>query len=368
MITENTFERLSLEITDQSEEFILFALDQLRQIQETLIANPSASINERQALIRLQNQWREFIDTAEDWADQELAESYLRGIEKANSKGGVLVAGAFSSTLLMPDLPSQPISDTARRILADYPEHHSVYGVFRQAVDNALEATRFPIVRQQQDRIRQMITRASDTVYRDADIFTRRRLSQELMRRFSDEGMTGIVYRNGRRVQLDSYAEMVARSQTKNAFNQANFNRLQEYGQDLVVISVHYPCSDLCEPYQGGVFSISGQSAQYPSLEGAILDGLFHSNCKHSSSGWSEGDPTPDADISASRNEEMYKAQQKQRYNERNIKSWKRRQTTAVDPAEQAKAKSKVSEWQAKQRELINDNEFLRRSYNREQI
>lgn len=368
MITQNTFERLSLEITEQAEEFILFALNQLRRIQELLIANPSASINERQALVRLQNEWRDFIDKAESWTDTQLAESYLRGIEKANSKGGVLVAGAFTSTLLMPDLPSQPISEIAKKILAKYPEHHTVYGVFRQAADNAFEATRFPIVRQQQDRIRQIITESSTQAYRDADVFTRRRLSQDLMRGFSDEGITGIIYRDGRRVQLDSYAEMVARSQTKNAFNQANFNRLQEVGIDLVVISVHYPCSDLCEPHQGGVFSISGQSAQYASLDSAIFDGLFHSNCKHSSSGWSEGDPTPDADISASVNEKMYKAQQKQRYNERNIKGWKRREATAVDPDARRKAKGKVSEWQSKQREFIKENEFLRRAYNRERI
>lgn len=369
-VTENTFERLSLPIVEYAEELTLWILLQLRHIQERLISDPNASIRREFEIQRMRNEHRVFLKKAEEWIDEELSTSYLRGIERANSRAsGTATAGALSSTgLLVPDGPSGPVSTRAKEILSDYPEHHTMYGVFRQAADDALRGTEQTIVRQHNDRIRDIIIGSSDIAYRDADEFTRRDMSQDLMRHFADEGIHGIRYSNGRLVKLDSYTEMVARSQTKNAFNQANWNRLQEYGIDLIAISVHYPCSDLCQPYQGKVFSVSGSSDLYPSLEEAIANGLFHANCKHSSSGYTPGRKSPETPINKRENENMYEAQKMQRYNERQIKQWKRREASAVDPRERDKAKAKIREWQGKQREHIDSNPFLRRKYDREQI
>ena len=366
--TENTFERLSLEITDQAEELVLYALLQLRHISERLIENPNAPINERAELVRLQNEWEDFINNAEDWLEDELADSYIRGIERGNSVGGAVTAGAFGAGLLTPiNSPSEP-SDKIVERFNKYPEHIDTFSRFKASANEQLRFTRLPVVRQQGDRIRDIIAEASSTAYREGDVFTRRQFSQELMRRFSDQGITGITYSNGRRVQLDSYAEMVARTQTQQAYNQANWNRLAERGVDLTVISVHFPCSDLCEPHQGRVFSISGESGQYPSLEGAINDGLFHANCKHSSSGYTPGDKAPDRDVGTRENRKMYDAQQRQRQIERNIKKYKRREASSVDPKQREKAKSFVSKWQAEQRRHISENQFLRRASHREQI
>ena len=368
-VTENTFERLSLEITDQAEELVLYALLQLRHISERLIENPNASINDRRELIRLQNEWQDFIRTAEDWLEDELADSYIRGIERGNSAGGVVTAGAFASLGLL--TPINPPAEPSQKIVErfnKYPEHIPTFSRFKASAQEQLRFTRLPVIRQQGDRIRDIIAQASSTAFREGDTFTRRQFSQELMRRFSDEGITGITYRNGRRVQLDSYSEMVARTQTQQAFNQANWNRLQERGQDLVVISVHYPCSDLCEPFQGEVHSISGNSSEYPSLQSAINEGVFRPNCGHHTSGWNEGDGKPEQDISSSENQKMYDAQQKQRYYERGVKKWKRREVSAVDPKEREKASAKVREWQKRTRQHVAENDFLRRDYTRESV
>jgi hypothetical protein len=64
----------------------------------------------------------------------------------------------------------------------------------------------------------------------------------------------------------------------------------------------------------------------------------------------------------------MYEAQQRQRAIERKIRHYKRRKTTAVTEDAQAKARSKVRQWQGKQRKLIEENSFLRRRYSRESI
>ena len=366
--TENTFERLSLEITDQAEELVLYALLQLRHISERLIENPNAPINERAELVRVQNEWEDFINNAEDWLEDELADSYIRGIERANSVGGAVAAGAFGAGLLTPiNSPSEPSQKIIERF-NKYPEHIETFSRFKASAQEQLRFTRLPVVRQQGDRIRDIIAEASSTAYREGDVFTRRQFSQELMRRFSDQGITGITYSNGRRVQLDSYCEMVARTQTQQANNQANFNRLLERGVDLTVISVHYPCSDLCEPHQGEVHSITGNTSGYPTLDGAIADGLFHPNCRHSASGWTEGDAKPDQSVSSEKNEEMYKAQMRQRYNERKIRQWKRREIASVDPQKRERANGYVKKWQAEARKNIKENDFLRRAYHRESV
>ena len=367
-VTENTFERLSLEIKDQAEELILYGLLQLRQISERLVENPDASINERRELIRIQNEWEDYISEAEGWLEGELADSYIRGIERANSMGGAVTAGAFASVLITPDNPPIEPSEKIVERFNKHPEHIETFSRFKASAMEQLRETRLPIVRQQGDRIRDIIAEASATAYREGDTFTRRQFSQDLMRRFSDEGMTGVTYSNGRRVQLDSYSEMVARTQTQQAYNQANWNRLQERGMDLTVISVHYPCSDICEPHQGRVHSISGSSSQYPSLQSAINEGLFRPNCKHHSSGYTPGDKAPERDIGTRDNKKMYEAQQKQRYYERGVKQWKRREVSAVDPQAREKAKAKVREWQKRTRQHVEDNPFLRRNYTREAI
>ncbi|HSH24924.1 MAG TPA: phage minor capsid protein, partial [Massilibacterium sp.] len=138
------------------------------------------------------------------------------------------------------------------------------------------------------------------------------------------------------------------------------------YGQDLVVISVHYPCSDLRVPYQGRVFSISGTSTQYESLSSAISGGLYHPNCKHTSTPFA-GD-APATPVTRERNQDMYDAQMRQREIERKIRTYKRRKASAITEAEEKRAQQFISKWQKNQRQHIDSNPFLRRKYDREQI
>lgn len=74
--------------------------------------------------------------------------------------------------------------------------------------------------------------------------------------------------------------------------------------------------------------------------------------------------------------ESNYQALQQQRYNERQIRKWKmqlenakriRQETRLKDSVDLKKARSKVWEWQAKQRQLMKENkEVLHRQYDRE--
>jgi len=346
-------------------------LKRLAIMNRQIINDPTVSINARREAERMQRQVDAYIRRMTGWTDAELSEAYKRGLVNADrqARGRTITSGFVPSSQLTPGVAGGEISRRARQVLKDFPDHFSVYGVFQQAVYSDFQQTRLPIIRQHTDRIREIAIMAAEPRYREADVFTRRQMSQDLMNRYAKEGISGVRYADGRTMPIDSFSEMVARTQTGNAARVANMNRLQEYEIDLVAISVHFPTSDLCEPFQGRVFSMSGTTEGYPSLDDAIEAGLYHANCKHTQSGFTPGvSDLPDKDVSTTENRKMYEASQNQRYNERQIRAWKRREAASLDPDQRVKAKEKVSDWQARQRDHLKQNQFLRRDYTREQI
>ena len=119
--------------------------------------------------------------------------------------------------------------------------------------------------------------------------------------------------------------------------------------------------------YVDDVFSDGKPQPGYPMLSTAIENGLFHPNCRHTSSTWYpeiSGTPERMSEEQTKRNATL---EAKQRYNERTIRKYKRLSEASVDPANKEKYTAKVSQWQRTQRELIKANPvILRREYARE--
>ncbi|WP_079908063.1 phage minor capsid protein [Carboxydocella sp. JDF658] len=106
-------------------------------------------------------------------------------------------------------------------------------------------------------------------------------MKQRVIQRLLDQGQTAFVDKLGRKWRLDSYAEMVARTTTREAASAATINTCREAGLDLVKITTHYPTCEKCAPLQGKVFSISGQDKRYPKLTDEYRPPI-HPNCRHS--------------------------------------------------------------------------------------
>nr|WP_159444459.1 phage minor capsid protein [Carboxydocella sporoproducens] len=106
-------------------------------------------------------------------------------------------------------------------------------------------------------------------------------MKQRVIQRLLDQGQTAFVDKLGRKWRLDSYAEMVARTTTREAASAATINTCREAGLDLVKITTHYPTCEKCAPLQGKVFSISGEDKRYPKLMDEYRPPI-HPNCRHS--------------------------------------------------------------------------------------
>lgn len=219
------------------------------------------------------------------------------------------------------------------------------------------------------------ILRSADDIYRRvianvtarglADEFTRRAAAQAALDMFTDTGITGFTDMAGRNWSLTSYAEMATRTAVHNAERQGVMDGVRAAGRDLVMISGSPACCDLCAPWEGQVVSLDGMTTGYPTLSDAEADGVFHPGCRHTVAPYVEG--LTRADYYQQGDPERYAAEQQQRYLERGLRQWKRREALALDPTQAQLAQNKIGEWRRRLEEHVTKHD-LPREREREQI
>lgn len=188
----------------------------------------------------------------------------------------------------------------------------------------------------------------------------------------TENGLTGVIFESGRRMGLVEYARMTISTGCMNCTREMVNERMSEYDIDLVAVSSHAGARPKCYPYQGEIYSWSGKSNKYPAISSTsygLPDGLFGINCRHYYTPYVEGMGKYQEDtIRESKNNKMYELTQEQRYNERQIRKYKREAEGLKSAGlDNSRAKAKVSEWQAIQREFIKKND-LTRIYAREKV
>jgi hypothetical protein len=144
--------------------------------------------------------------------------------------------------------------------------------------DNLRNATQF-VGRKFDDYFRRASLESAGKKYVSGE--TWQQMKKDLMEKLLSKGLTGFKDRLGREWRLDSYAEMVARTLTREAATVATINACKEFDIDLVRISTHYPTCHLCAPIQGKVYSLSGKDGRYPKYgeDGVVIP--RHPNCRH---------------------------------------------------------------------------------------
>jgi len=108
-----------------------------------------------------------------------------------------------------------------------------------------------------------------------------REIKKDIEKSLKKDGITALVDKGGKKWDLSTYGEMLARTRLTQAHNVGVVNQMQANNYDLVQVSSHYNSCPLCLPWQSKVLSVSGNSSQFPSLDEAESQGLFHPNCKH---------------------------------------------------------------------------------------
>lgn len=242
------------------------------------------------------------------------------------------------------------------------------------AMDDILNGTSKHMVRNVDDIYREVTSQSISGVMTGVD--TLRQAAQKSLNQYAAKGITGFVDKAGRKWDLQSYATMATRTVANNIAKQGHIDRSVEMGRDLMIVSAHNGACPLCVPWSNKILSISGQNTKYPSLAEAEAAGLFHPNCKHTLLAYDEEDAELDkmlgiehgeegAAAVSKDTEEIYEATQKQRYNESQIRKWKRIEAASLNNTQAMVARNKIAEYQYKNRELT-DKYGLKRDYSRE--
>lgn len=204
-------------------------------------------------------------------------------------------------------------------------------------------------------------------------------------RDFLDQGIACIRYRNGRRVNISTYAEMALRTAGTRAMLMGEAAQRERFGLDTVLVSQYGACSPTCLPWQGlvyiddvfqpyhgprtpgGTYGVSRNGRQYPLLSVAMQGGLFHPNCRHTLSTWVEGVSTRPRPMDKAKVEAAAQLEAKQRALERSVRKAKRQAAGLCDPAAAKAARARVHAAQKELRDFVADHgDVLRRNVWRE--
>ena len=277
---------------------------------------------------------------------------------------------------------TQPIRDyisKATGMPKEIPPETNFFGVndkkleaLIKSVNEDLEKAQYSVLRKMDDVYRQTIFKShtylqsgSKTLYQAIDLATKD---------FLDKGINSIIYSNGNRVNIASYAEMALRTANHRAMLMGEGKKRDEWGLHLVVVSAHANTCPKCAQWQGkilidDVFSNGSKAdGDYPLVSEAIKAGLLHPNCRHTLITYfpniTQLPEVPNKEEAI----RTYEAEQQQRYYERQIRKWKRKECGLLDSENNEDAKRKVVYYEKALREHLKEHPQLRRNRDREKV
>lgn len=183
---------------------------------------------------------------------------------------------------------------------------------------------------------------------------------------FLSKGISCIEYANGARVGIDVYSRMALRTAQTRAYLQGEATKRDEWGVNTVIVNRRGVACPKCLQWVGKVYydDVWGNSkipspAKYPRLSEAVAGGLYHPNCKDVHTTYFEdisSDPKPMTKKEVDEANRVYALEQRQRYNERQIRKYKRLVMGSADPENIERYTGRLRQWQAEQREFVAAN------------
>lgn len=235
-----------------------------------------------------------------------------------------------------------------------------------KATTNDMNTAEKAMLRMVNDQYRKTVFKAQ--VMANSGAFTLKQSIDAATKDFLKAGINCIQYKDGRRVNIASYAEMAIRTANKKAVLTSEGDVRKAYGIHTVRISKYGQCSETCLPWQGKVYvddvwsggtKEEAREKNLPLLSEAIAGGLFHPNCKHTMTTYfyelkkSLGKLQDDGI-------ENPPEEHEHRKNQLHIQQQKRIETGSLDSQNIEQAKAKKEQWieKDKQSDVIEKSKF----------
>lgn len=192
------------------------------------------------------------------------------------------------------------------------------------------------------------------------------------IKKLAKDGLGVIEYRSGARRRLEGAIRNAVRTAVNQTACKCQDLNFEAMDGNLVETSSHMGARPEHALWQGEIFWRKEDVKGYRNFEEATKygsgEGLGGWNCKHS---WYPYFPGISHKVfekyDLKENEELYNLTQEQRYNERMIREWDRRnQVCKAAGIDNAKEARKVREWKDRQSSFLNKHPELTRQYSRE--
>lgn len=236
-----------------------------------------------------------------------------------------------------------------------------------KATTHDMEKAEIAVLRMANDRYRKIIFNAQ--VMANTGAGTYAKAVDMATKDFLSAGINCIQYRNGRRVNIKSYAEMALRTANKRAYLQGEGAKRQEWGIYTVILNKRGNPCPLCAPFVGRVFiddvwsggpknGISPVTGvKYPLLSEAIKKGLYHPNCRDAHTTYFEGISTPPENSQYTADEldelaERYNNTQKQNYAQNEAERMERMSKFSLDKDNKRAYGARAEQWRERAEEL----------------
>ena len=144
-------------------------------------------------------------------------------------------------------------------------------GTVYNNIARALQRTKQTVLTEEQ--INRQI--AQGVIQGETRRITSKRISDQLVQEL---GEGKLLTAGSKQFAPEDYAELLARTRTREAVTNGIINSAQQVGIDLFQVSVHDNPCPVCQAFQGRVYSISGENEHFPKLE---RKPPFHPRCKH---------------------------------------------------------------------------------------
>jgi hypothetical protein len=196
-----------------------------------------------------------------------------------------------------------------------------------------------------------------------------------------DQGLkSSFVDKGGHTWSVEGYTRTVINSTTSRVFNDVRMQSMKEFNTVLATMSTHACARPACAPIQGKVVNTVPKSdprfnKKYPTIydhDYGKPAGTLGINCRHMLYPYVEGiSHNFQKQVDPKEAIENGKVEAKQRYYERQVRNLKYKKLLAQrigDSSSATKFQHQISGYQARLRNIVKQNKFLARQYNREKI
>lgn len=225
------------------------------------------------------------------------------------------------------------------------------------AVEHDMLRAESAILRMHDDQVRRAIFNAQ--VYANSGAGTYEKAVDMAVKDYASTGLNCVKYKDGKQVNIKSYAEMALRTASKRAYLSGEGTKRQEWGIHTVIMNKRGNACPLCLPWVGRVLiddvwsggtEKEASKQGYPLMSAAMAAGLYHPNCRDSHTTYFPDISTPPNKRWKKSELEEVEAQAKRearkQYAKRQQDKYRRLERTALDQEDKRKYQNRKEYWE----------------------